>query len=601
MRKNLGKYKIAAYIRVSTEEQAENPEGSIKNQEQRIQEYVKTKNGDGPFGEIVEVFCDPGISAKDMNRPALQRMLSAIRRGDVNLVVVTEISRLSRAMRDFTLLWDFLKEHDCQFQSLRDNFDTTTPAGEMILFTLANFAQFERKQLGERISNAFQARAKRGLWNGGILPLGYELDPEKPGHLRIVSNEAEIVGDVYETFLREETLTRAGKALNDKGARLPKRPRGGGGFRHSHFTVDALYRILTNRAYIGRRVFKTKDGIKEANATWQPIIDEARFTRVQEMLKNNKSRKKPPATNRYPYLLSGLALCKTCGDRMVGKSAHGNGGKIGYYEHGWATKVQSCLSKKVFACEPHRILAKKIEPVVWEDVKRLLTDKHYMQVIFEEARANSQKFSKRGEVERLQNKVASLQNQIEATTERVSELPKGINAQIFFDQIMKLQKAKEDYEVKLSAIKAEGVNFDSPINVAEFEKFTSELKLLAAKTIDPNVQASICRKIIKKVEVSTKGIAIHYHVGDHHYEKEFCQANESNVGDAGETESRASGLVGEKPARPILSSRPLPKYRRSGFTASRSDRFFVGGSNSLTSGRASRTRTWDPPVMSRLL
>ena len=64
MKKGSGKYRIAAYIRVSKEEQAENPEGSLKNQEQRLREYVKLKNADGPFGEITEVFCDPGISAK---------------------------------------------------------------------------------------------------------------------------------------------------------------------------------------------------------------------------------------------------------------------------------------------------------------------------------------------------------------------------------------------------------------------------------------------------------------------------------------------------------------------------------------------------------
>lgn len=135
MKRSSGKFKIAAYIRVSSEEQAENPEGPIKNQEQRLREYVKLKCSDGPFGEITEVYCDPGISAKDMNRPALQRMLSAIRSGDVNLVLVTEISRLSRSTRDFTMVWEFLKEHDCEFQSLRDNFDTTTPAGEMIFIT----------------------------------------------------------------------------------------------------------------------------------------------------------------------------------------------------------------------------------------------------------------------------------------------------------------------------------------------------------------------------------------------------------------------------------------------------------------------------------
>ena len=140
-------YRIGIYIRVSTEEQAENPEGSIKNQEQRLRDYVKQRCADGVYGEVVQIYCDPGISAKDMNRPSLQRMLNHVRSGEINLVLVTEISRLTRSTKDFALLWEFLKEHGCKFQSLRDNFDTTTPAGEMILFTLANFAQFERKQL----------------------------------------------------------------------------------------------------------------------------------------------------------------------------------------------------------------------------------------------------------------------------------------------------------------------------------------------------------------------------------------------------------------------------------------------------------------------
>ncbi len=186
-------YRIAIYIRVSTEEQAENPEGSIRNQEQRLRDYVKLKNADGVFGEIAEVFCDAGIAAKDMNRPSLQRMLALVRSGEINLVLVTEISRLTRATKDFALLWDFLKEHGCQFQSLRDNFG--------------------------------------GLWNGGVIPLGYELNPNRQGHLQIVESEAEIVRKVFKTFFEWETLSRTGHALNDQKITMPKKPRNGGSFR----------------------------------------------------------------------------------------------------------------------------------------------------------------------------------------------------------------------------------------------------------------------------------------------------------------------------------------------------------------------------------
>jgi site-specific DNA recombinase len=152
-------YKIGAYVRVSTEEQAENPEGSIKNQEMRLRDYVKMKNQDQAFGEIKEVFTDAGISAKDMKRPSLQRLLAKIKAREINLLLVTELSRLTRSTKDFSLLWEFMNEHGCKFLSLRDNFDSTTPAGEMIMFTLANFAQFERKQTAEFICSPQQARS----------------------------------------------------------------------------------------------------------------------------------------------------------------------------------------------------------------------------------------------------------------------------------------------------------------------------------------------------------------------------------------------------------------------------------------------------------
>ncbi len=76
--------------------------------------------------------------------------------------------------KDFCELWDFFKKHKTQFVTLREQFDTTTAAGEMMVFNLMNFAQFERKQTSERISANWLSRAKRGLWNGGSLPLGYD-------------------------------------------------------------------------------------------------------------------------------------------------------------------------------------------------------------------------------------------------------------------------------------------------------------------------------------------------------------------------------------------------------------------------------------------
>lgn len=513
-------YKIALYLRVSTEEQAENPEGSIKNQELRLREFVKLKNMDQNFGEISGVFCDPGISAKDMNRPQLQKLLSEIKKGQINLVLVTELSRLTRSTKDFSILWEFMADHNCKFLSLRDNFDSTTPAGEMIMFTLANFAQFERKQTAKRISNAFLSRAKRGLWNGGSLPLGYHSDPQRPGYLVIDDEEAAIVRKVFDMFLVEETLSRTGRALNNQKITMPRKLKNGGGYRQGHFTTENVYGILTNKSYIGLREFKSKDGKQTVNAVWQPIIDETKFNRVQRILKKNKYYKKSPKENRYPYLLSGILFCKKCGDRLCGKSAHGNGGKIAYYEHTWSTKSQACLSKKIFSCEPHRILAKKIEPVIWDNVKKLFFDEKFLKDIFNEAQA----FIKPKTLDlqpQLKRKISGVDYQITALAERVGLLPKDLDPKPLYDQLSKLQKVRFDLETELKNAEATINEADLPINMSDFSEFTKSLKQKIESEERPEVMSSIIKKLIHKIEVTDVGVIVHYHVGQKHFEHEL--------------------------------------------------------------------------------
>lgn len=125
MIKNSKHYKICGYVRVSTEEQAESPEGSFKNQEERIRLAVRHKQENGMSVELVNVYVDAGLSAKDMKRPALQRMLTSARKGEVDLIILTELSRLSRNTKDFCEMWEFFEEHNCEFQSLREHFRTS--------------------------------------------------------------------------------------------------------------------------------------------------------------------------------------------------------------------------------------------------------------------------------------------------------------------------------------------------------------------------------------------------------------------------------------------------------------------------------------------
>jgi site-specific DNA recombinase len=210
--------RVGIYLRVSTEEQARIQDGSLVSQRQRAIEYVEAQNRkEGAWGTIADFYCDEGRSAKDMRRPEFQRLLNDVRSGRINLILSTELSRLSRSIRDFCELWDLFKRHNASFVTLREQIDTTTAAGEMMVFNLINFAQFERKQTAESIAANWQSRAKRGLWNGGTIPFGFTRNDKNPGELRQHETEAGQVKEIFETFLRVGSVRQTCLELSRSG------------------------------------------------------------------------------------------------------------------------------------------------------------------------------------------------------------------------------------------------------------------------------------------------------------------------------------------------------------------------------------------------
>ena len=350
------RFKIGLYIRASTEEQC-SVEGTLKNQEERLKAEVRYRNQTSDYGEIVATFIDAGKSAKDMKRPELQKMLAAIKRKEVSLVMVTELSRLSRSVRDFVTMNDYFREHGCKFASMKDQYDTSTAGGEMVMLTMANLAQFERRQVSERVSANFKARSERGLYNGGQVCYGYKLIPEKRGYLAVDEDSARTVKALFAAFLSEGTLSRAARFMNQNGFKLKGKVEGSGESkpRLGHFTIQNTYDILKNPIYAGIKRFKNNGEVKEVKACWEAIVDPMTFDRAQRLLKTNVSRKRPDYPNRYPFLLSGLVKCLECGEGMVGKTANGNGGKVGYYEHGVSQKRHQCVESKPAKCTHMRI------------------------------------------------------------------------------------------------------------------------------------------------------------------------------------------------------------------------------------------------------
>lgn len=484
--------RLGIYLRVSTEEQARIQDGSLVSQRQRLIEYVEGQSRRDPnWGVIVDFYCDDK-SAKDMNRPEFQRMLHDVRVGRINLILSTELSRLSRSLKDFCEVWDLFKKHNTGFITLREQFDTTTAAGEMMVFNLMNFAQYERKQTAERISANWMSRAKRGLFNGGQVPLGFDRNVRSPGELLQHPTESNTIREIFETFLKVGSIRETCRELTRKGIFSKQYTnkhgieKGGG-----HMTVPSLFRILTNKAYIGlREVKKSKTEVEVVKAAWPAIVDLDVFNQVQERLGNNKNKFKPDEWKKYPYPMTELLVCGECGKKLGGKSAHGRNKKHHYYGH--PRQLNSDGVTHLKRCRLERVRAERIEDIVLKSLKKLIQApglvEHWLEIYAK---------STHSEIPALEAKIKSMDADLESKSKRiqnlvsrVAELPADIPADAFYQQIketnQKIQELKQARQELLSksitlkgqAIDGEGLVEKIKSTVAKLEETPVEKRKL---------------------------------------------------------------------------------------------------------------------------
>ncbi len=321
--------KVAFYIRVSTERQAKVEEGSLKNQEQMLRTELDRRNLQRKdWGCFVESYVDEGISAKTTNRPAFQRLMRDIELGRIDTVMFTELSRLSRSLKDFLNIFEFAQRHACDLVCMKTEIDTTSPYQGLVTKILIVFSEFEREMTSRRTAiNAYE-RSKRGLANGGQVLLGYRRDKKHKGRLLIEETEADVVRAIFQTYAREKSIRRTTNRIKERFE--GKSP------RLKRITPGKIYSALNNKGYVGIRQINThgKDGREEVPAAWAPIVTERLFQKAQTILKSNTSRYHRRGSEHYLYLLSGLLACGKCGQRLQGKSAYSSNGKRHrYYSH----------------------------------------------------------------------------------------------------------------------------------------------------------------------------------------------------------------------------------------------------------------------------
>src|SRR5690625_801831 len=197
--------RVALYARVSTREQAQ--EGySISAQLKSLKAFSKSQGWD-----IVGTYTDGGVSAKDTDRAQLQRMINDIKDGKIDVVLVYRLDRLTRSVLDLYELLDFFDKNDCGFKSATEVYDTTTAMGRLFITIVAALAQWERENLGERVSMGMMEKARQGKYPGGRTAMGYQIVNDK---LEVVESEAHIIKTIFNMYINGYSANKIAKHLN---------------------------------------------------------------------------------------------------------------------------------------------------------------------------------------------------------------------------------------------------------------------------------------------------------------------------------------------------------------------------------------------------
>jgi DNA invertase Pin-like site-specific DNA recombinase len=275
-----GTVRCAIYTRKSSEEGLEQEFNSLQAQREACEAFIASQRHEG-WACLATRYDDGGFSGATMDRPALQRLLADIAAGRVNTIVVYKIDRLTRSLVDFAKIVEILDARGASFVSVTQQFNTTTSMGRLTLNILLSFAQFEREVIGERIRDKIAASKKKGMWMGGIPPLGYRA---QDGKLPVIESEAEIVRDILRRYAELGSVRLLKEVLDARGIKSKSWTTVSG--RHvggKPFSRGALYLILQNRLYRGEIVHKGQSH----PAGHAAIIDQPLWDAVQAQLAAN--------------------------------------------------------------------------------------------------------------------------------------------------------------------------------------------------------------------------------------------------------------------------------------------------------------------------
>ncbi len=495
-------------VRVSTDHQAANDEGSLKNQPQRLRQHVDYKrNVAGEEWRETAVYELKAISGKNsMRSQEFTRLFADIEAGRVNTVVCTALDRICRSVKDFLWFFEFLSEHHVEFVCLKQNYDTTTPQGKLFITIMMALAEFEREQTADRTREATNARSERGLWNGGRL-LGYDPDPNNRSTIVPNEHEALAVNAAFDLYLETGSLRHTADALNRSGYREKSyTSRRGKEHLGGEFLIQHLQRLLKNRSYLAQKVVNKRYGGEQVvPAVWPAIVDREKFDAVQRLLLNNGyTRHNGAKETRHVHVLSGgLLVCGRCGSEMQGRAGTGKGGKVYFY---YVCKDKECGL---------RVVANDVEAIVVEQIGRLAQEEGLLRPIVEQTNL------------RLAQELPALQQQRRALERQLAEVKASagkllddwqaselVPARVFLgERLAELAQRRQDLETGIAQIaQRTAAATEHALDTDQVRTALSNIHAVYAE-LQPYERRELVRLVVHRIELGAQEMVLEINGG----------------------------------------------------------------------------------------
>src|SRR6202167_569082 len=363
--------RCAIYTRKSSEEGLEQSFNSLQAQREACEAYIASQRHEG-WQVVAKKYDDGGFSGGTMNRPALKQLLEDIAARLVDTVIVYKVDLLTRSLTDFAKIIEVFDKQGVSFVSVTQQFNTTSSIGRLTLNVLLSFAQFEREVTGERIRDKIAASKKRGMWMGGVAPLGYDV---RDRQLIVNPAEAKVVGEIFTQYLSLGSVAALKQYLDRKKLRTKVRTSAHGRvFGGKPYSRGGLYKLLNNEVYMGRIAHRGELHAGQQQAIIGPEI----WEKVKALLAANNQGHRQRGRRVTPSVLAGLVFDAE-DNRYTPTHAVKKGRRYRYYTS------QAVIQKRRKPSHLDRIPARELEQLVHSRIQALLCSPQEMAAVYTES------------------------------------------------------------------------------------------------------------------------------------------------------------------------------------------------------------------------